>query len=625
MENYDLLSLYKYTTKATGCGNCTESTDGDVTGQTTPDEDVQYNVVSGDTATIDGKEVDALGTLSDEDVEEGLKAQETKSSITDFGIYKTLGQTLLDKLKKLISWAINGVKPDTTPEEPEDPTEPTDPTTSEDYVEMEDDGTDGVGPTTDWTTETSEDTYLQRGDTAEVNISSENETVLILENPFGGANYQYKLTSTTGAETTATFEFLENGRLVVRGNNIKMIANENQKDDIILLGNNCELDTGDGDDTVRVGYVVDSNPYKMDNTPTTQYLESGSTKYYAATNNIIKTGSGNDYVSILGIGGQVDTGSGGDRVETFLGTTDVNLNINDAEQVYTLKSKTSAVDGYDGWVMQGTEGDCRLLALINSICGNRNNGKLSDYITITKSGTSYKVTFKNYSGTNKTATITENELKSYTGVYGDIDTILIDIALNQLLALNRDYGKTNVSDAYYNTLASYILGTEDCTMISTNWKTNIIDFRTKFMQLWNQYKNGVVPNFTVGIQSTDNRLGIIGGHAYSVRNLTNEYIELINPWDDADCLRLSLDDFFNLSLEAFVYGKDVYGEKMRIPNGGEIEFYSSNNNATNTVYTVGFSGQKPTVTDEIQETKQNIEQIKSLINIAVSKTLKELS
>ena len=133
MENYDLLSLFKYTPKATGCPDCADTTDGESENTSITDDNPQYNVVSGDTATLDGKEVDALGELSDEDVEEGIKAQGQGTKISDVGIYKTIGETLLDKLKKLILWIITGEKPAIT--EPETPI-PENP-------EIGEDGTDG--------------------------------------------------------------------------------------------------------------------------------------------------------------------------------------------------------------------------------------------------------------------------------------------------------------------------------------------------------------------------------------------------------------------------------------------------------------------------------------------------
>ena len=654
MENYDLLSLYKYTTKAAGCGNSTESTDGDVTGQTASEEDVQYNVVSGDTATIDGKEVDALGTLSDEDVEEGLKAQNTKSSITDFGIYKTLGlgQTLLDKLKILISWAINGVKPDITPEVPETPTDPIDPADSEDYVELGTDGTDGAGPATDWVTETSEDTYLQRGGAAKtVDISSENESVLILENPFGGENYQYKLSPKTGTNATATFEFLENGRLVVRGDNIKMVANNNQKDDIILLGNNCEIDTGDGDDIVRVGYVADSLQYNITSGSGNGVFSRDSVTYKNSVENKINTGSGNDYVSMLGTNYQIDTGDGGDRVQ-LLSEKNHN-NVSNAEQIYDFQSNTTHVDNHDGWTLQGQIGDCRLFSLINSLCGTKNNGSLSNYVKITTTSSGYEVEFPNYTGTNKKVTISKNDIELYVNrdkyAFGDLDTILVDLAMNKLMAVNNDnipgynVDKDNVSEAYYNTIAKYLFGNDQVTFISTG--NNSSDFVTLFEKLWNDYSAGEISNLTVGIHDRNttststgiDKLGIIYGHAYAVRNVvtgTNGYIELINPWDDADCLKISLSDFYTeYYIEAQVYGKKVFENMAEYywSNGGDDDIIhisgSDQNFETDSSLTV-----RQTITNnqvpelkEVKETKQNIEQIKSLINIAKSKTIKELS
>ena len=643
MENYDLLALFKYTPKATDC-TAETGTQDELENTSAADDNPQYNIVSGDTATLDGKEVSALGELSDEDVEEGIKAQDEGKKITDVGIYKTIGETLLDKLKKLILWLITGEKPEITepetPTNPTDPTDPTNPTNPTEPVIPEDpeigeDGTDGTGPAEEDKKPVDEDLKLTRGSAQKTVTLTGEEKVLTLVNPFGGANYQYTLTS-IGSSTTAKFEFLANGRLVVTGDNIKMVANKNQKDDIILLGNNCEISTDDGDDIVRVAFVKDSQGYYSagSNTNATGLQvgnEFGQTVYCNSTrNNKINTGSGNDYIVLNDIASVVDGGDGQDKV-LYLN----NSNISNAEEKLEFFTSSVSADSYEGWAMQGTVPDCRLLALINGICGNKNYGNLSNYVDILQSGTNYKVIFKNYPGTNKTATITQSEINNFKGVYGDLDTILIDMALEKLISTNRDRGKNSVSNAHYNTLAKYLLGSEDMTFLSNIRQPNDTtaqaqqrkdEFKQELADLWNRYKAGQISNIEVGIHTQNTKLSVVSGHAYSLKNMTNEYVELVNPWDDADVLRLSLDYFYTLDLETIVYGVDVYNQNYLIPNGdGNITPLHGDTEVEVMQVQPIYTGNETPIIQEIKGVENNIEQIKALINAAKNKTIEELS
>ena len=636
MENYDLLSLFKYTPKATGYPDCDEVTDENNPVQN-QDPDYVGDIISGndeDTVTIGDQDVNGFGKeLTDEDIEEGLRAQDEGTKISDVGIYKTIGESLLDKLKKLIWWFMHpGEKPDFTEPDPETPVTPDIP----ENPEIGEDGTDGTGPSTEEQKPIDEDLKLSRGDAQKTVTLTSQEKVLTLVNPFGGANYQYTLTSVTGSSVTAKFEFLANGRLVVTGNNIKIVANKNQKDDIILLGNNCEIYTDDGDDIVRVAFVKDSQGYySAGNSTNANGLivgnEFGQTIYCNSTNNNrINTGSGNEYVVLNSDYSQVDGGDGKDKVLYLNNST-----INNVEEKLEFFTSTISADGYEGWAMQGTVPDCRLLALINSICGNKNYCNLSDYVTITQSGTGYTVTFKNYPGTNKTASISRSEIASFDGVYGDLDTILIDMALEKLLSANHDRGKTSVSTAHYNTLANYLIGSEDMTFLSnirqdgdTNedaqQRKNYL--RAKLPELWAKLQAGQIANLEIGIHTQNSKLGVVSGHAYSVKNLTNTYIELVNPWDDADVLKLDLEYFYSLDIEALVYGADVYNQNYLIPNGdGYITpLHGDASIGTIPVQPV-FTGNETPIMEEIQGVQNNIEQIKALINSVKNKTIEELS
>ena len=108
--------------------------------------------------------------------------------------------------------------------------------------------------------------------------------------------------------------------------------------------------------------------------------------------------------------------------------------------------------------------------------------------------------------------------------------------------------------------------------------------------------------------------------------MTNEYVELVNPWDDADVLRLSLDYFYTLDLETIVYGTDVYNQNYLIPNGdGNITPLHGDSEMEVMQVKPIYTGDETPIIQEIKGVENNIEQIKALINAAKNKTIEELS
>jgi hypothetical protein len=109
--------------------------------------------------------------------------------------------------------------------------------------------------------------------------------------------------------------------------------------------------------------------------------------------------------------------------------------------------------------------------------------------------------------------------------------------------------------------------------------------------------------------------------------MTSTYIELVNPWDDADVLRLDLNYFFSLDLEAVVYGADVYNQNILIPNGDDEKTIPLHEDTDAEVMQVQpmYTGNETPILQEIKGLENNIEQIKALINAAKNKTIEELS
>ena len=461
---------------------------------------------------------------------------------------------------------------------------------------------------------------LSRGENTTTTFNSQ-ITELTLKNPFDNKEYKYQISAING-NSKATFKYLSNGRLVIEGDNLKIVAYSGQKDDIILLGSNNIVQTGDENDIVRVGLVNEDkglNYYVKDS----EYVYKGSYGEmaghycYMPTGNKIETGDGDDYVTMYGRSSTVNMGSGskdkfyslGDDTYSikFLGITPsiddtlktLELNVTKAESINFMQrsgeEKSNNMDNIDGWAQQGDRGDCRFFSLINSLCGNTNEGNIKDAlgVSITKSGNDVTVTFNRYDiskfgGKNK-VTLSMSEIEKDTGVFGDIDTIIVDLALDKLIKMNNDFddlyknykdlegnpAESMVSNASYNTIARYVSGSSEITFLYNNAPNeNMLFTREKFLDCWDAYQSKDITNLTIGMgnNSSDSSMGIIGGHAYAVKDVVNNgddeksYVELINPWDDADVLKLSFTDFFKLDLTLVVYGEDLYEQNKIVPN-----------------------------------------------------------
>lgn len=585
-------------------------------------------VSSNDNATINGKDVDVFGSLDDEIIINKF----------DKG-FSTLGADIIKKMKTLI-WDLHNPKNPTNPVDPDNPVNPDDPIVPDKPDDPADDNLDGTGRQNE---ELPSDITLKRGDAPKTATFGSKETVLTLKDPYGGANYQYKISSTNGSNVTGTFEFLPNGRLVVTGNYLKIEALGNQKDDLIIMGHYNNINTGDCEDIVRVGLVGDANYEHYLLTSYQNGAETwsvGDTSFYTAVGNKINTGSGDDYVYMFGNNYNIDTGSGNDKVQIVNDNIEMN-HIQNSELTRVHETK-GYLDGLDGWTTQGDEGDCRLLAIINSFCGNNNKGEISKFAQIKTNGSNYEITFPNYIfGTNK-VTITANEVSNYSGATGDLDTILVDMAMNKLIAINKDFGDTSVETAHYNTISRYLTGSSETTYIQINGgndpQNNISGNINHLIDLWNKYQRGEISNLGVGINYSDYRTGVCGGHAYSIKNLDINagYIEVVNPWDDADILKYSIEELLTYGVDLVVYGKDLYNGNWLIPNGGNLTrmdgtqtpssntlttpYYGNTQNNHEAEKTNPFSniyniteGDETELMKELQTIEENVNNAKSLI------------
>ena len=261
----------------------------------------------------------------------------------------------------------------------------------------------------------------------------------------------------------------------------------------------------------------------------------------------------------------------------------------DCEETRIFGRKTDTLDGYTGWYNQGDEGgDCRLFAILDSLSNSKNFNSLYDYFDIEQiDDDSYTVTVKNAPEDNNSATVSLTEVygtdedPKYNGyfVVGDLDVVLIDYALNKIF---NKFGKT-VQDVSYNTLSKYIFGNNKITQVNYD----DADFRTKLNEICALYKNGTINNITIGIktQIDESDIGIITGHAYSLKDYDENSITLINPWDNADALTLSWNKLYVVDPCVIVYGVDLYDEHLVLNNSASMSNTSIDINEINTEVT----------------------------------------
>lgn len=404
--------------------------------------------------------------------------------------------------------------------------------------------------------------FIARGETVKnLSVTTKSSIKVMLAGGFGqeGSIYTIKSLSKT---RKFSLNYLENGRLLINGSYIDVRANEGQKDDIIIWGSRNKIYTGDKSDIVRIGGAMDSGA-------DSNYVKQGNY-------NTVNTGAGDDYIIYYGAGNIINGGEGSDYALS-LASKSLSTNIQ-AETVrdYMENETDDSVDGTISSFNQGHYGgDCRLLSVLQSI----KDDTFSDYVNIEKDENNYTVTFNNYNvtGKEKSVTFSKNNLEGFANVYGDMDVVLTDYALNELLKINGDSATSdrlsNVETASYNMLAKYIFGTDKITVgLSDSYDQEQVgvsyDYATRLSEMWNLYQNGTLSNLTIGIDDgeDDYSLGIIVNHAYAVKNLDDTYISLVNVWDSNDILNLDLNRFYDINTNAFSYGTDYYNEHIIMEN-----------------------------------------------------------
>ena len=180
------------------------------------------------------------------------------------------------------------------------------------------------------------------------------------------------------------------------------------------------------------------------------------------------------------------------------------------------------------------------------------------------------MTFNRYqvSGKKNTVNVTKDLL---TDSFGDVDTAIVIAAIVKLSRENHPSWETNSavqSGVKSLTWIGYI-GNRQKALISnyffgnTNY-TKTYSFKSlndaQIKRLVEHYKNGDISNLPCAFSSSlALSLGIIHGHAYTIKDLLMDadkeyYVELVNPWDDNDVVRLPLAYLKTTDFYVLAYG-----------------------------------------------------------------------
>ena len=495
-----------------------------------------------------------------EPTDEEISAKNINVSADNSNNYKGLADKIIKQIKQTI-WDLkhkSAPEPEPTVEPSEEPSpeiteEPS--TEPEPSVEPEPTGEqDTIGP--EKPNEEEIDYTLTRRSSSAVqtinNIGTEG-IIVQLANTFAGEEYYYKISSNIDSFVSATLKYLDNGRLMIIGDDLKIEAIDGQDDDIVLCGSRCYLDTNSGNDRIRIADSQDSN-----------YT------YVASYNNEIHAGSGDDYIQDYGFTNNIYGEKGTDSCIPSSSTiSSIEENFQD---FYDFKTKNIS-DSKLGWASQGGYGDCTLMSVLNSLeyYLDKNNIPLSDYVQISKSGTTYNVKFTK---SGEKVSVTKGELEEMNNADGDVDNVIIEVAFRKMISdRNRNNGKSynmnNNGDPTYSISSSqnmwliskYLYGREASAEMNTligSYDTTY--FRLAFADLMQAYLDGEISNLVVYTNNDENiELGICYGHAYAIRGgVVGEYVTLTNPWDNKDSFRLDWDEFFT-----YYQGMRMYGDAAK--------------------------------------------------------------
>lgn len=234
------------------------------------------------------------------------------------------------------------------------------------------------------------------------------------------------------------------------------------------------------------------------------------------------------------------------------------------EKLETAENKT-----FNGQTKQGSTGDCWLLAGLNSIIEKPQMlNELEKLVTIDKKTGDYYVKL-NADDKNLTYKVTKGDLSEYTALSTGSEKVnAVEIAMDKYirdLAYNNRKDVLSVDDEFGQINYVTIDGNHSSFLWRTLFGNNYDLFNIKVDALTEDFNKsdrvyemslkGVELRSLNGLAKSEKEenYSIISRHAYSIIGSDEKNIYLLNPWDSADKITITREDFKKLDAHIEFY------------------------------------------------------------------------
>lgn len=226
------------------------------------------------------------------------------------------------------------------------------------------------------------------------------------------------------------------------------------------------------------------------------------------------------------------------------------------ERLETSKNKT-----FNGQIEQDLTGDCWLLAGLNSIIAKPKMLKELEKLVKTDPKTGdYLITMK---GINKTYRVTKNDLKEYTTIAKGSEKVnAVEIAMDKYIrdeaykdkerghSIDDEFGYVSdvTIDANYSSFLWRTLFGENYKLYDIKIDPSTEDFNNPD-RVYEMSLRGNKGDDVYGLAKSEKNENytIIARHAYSIIGSDENNIYLLNPWDSADKITITRENFKKLN------------------------------------------------------------------------------